>query len=1497
MDKESTGNFFHDHPDANVDHNWASSPGRRRHTTPQTAISTPSNPPWTRDEFLDDFDDDDDAFFNSGSVEDEPAADATKEDVDKTMSSTDTTFGMLSLTYDSIDASAIRSSGPAASPTAGETSLPFEDEDIDDDTEFIEFDKRHLIHLRDVESSYRTVARSCLVIHQWMYSNEDDSCQDPSPLALVLNNNDDNKRTMRPLLIQSSSILHMQRFHRRASRILSSLTTCLAQHSAPACRRLMAHTLACVARATYAKLLCDPRIMTELPPCLDRLQEDCLAVAHSLIVAALEDGDDCVSSSAVEALGVLTLDSNESLSVEIRSIAECIDPNGLVYEHGSRIVRYDEHATMKEIQFKVWSNGVFPRMSRLLQRMSLYVSRHHVARVIPLLTAVFVHALREGPETMPQRRAMRTGKVSHAKRGWMETDAVGLVREYVEMLLSLLEEGGDVIAQRGLHRGVAVSCIRLSEACPLASWIGKASRCAVSTLTRQLNEETAILLPSLLSVEKESMVDSPEAVSSTLSSAVVPPEIIAGMVALLLVALRGIPLNERASGLISALRAVLLFLPMAVPIPREGCGLPDVPVSFIPGDGKCNAHRLGRIGLLTEIAILVMIDGNNNNMDHLKADEFLELQSVPSDIVGTDKDSSKEKILGSRAMLLNQILQSYHLSPIWDSQQKKNFQVFRPVDEMIWTFCSVLLQIGRHREHAFSKDFSFVVEWSNLGLVMVDNFGKFICRPSTPSPFSHAARAAFTDLLAILKKRSGLYPPSTLSIRDNMLPYLLLTNNDATITSPPVPNTQGLSVVGGPGRQMPHVSSALSKISQNILILWSKARTAYSSGEEGSPTSNAAGNIVLAAIIVDAWLGRCVINHDTKQSNEGQLEVAPNLLSHIQAEMTSLLESLRVNLTSKGMLTSLLKEDPSTYFNANVHLFRICMASLEAVANMSVILWDMEIRKIKGDVEALENKVGPLAVSILQSFISSSREALDLSANEGRDVMILSLYQQVAIDAGDAAARIEEFSSAHVVESQTHHDDIAMSFQPSPLTSSREGLKGRRSLENMLRMILNCSGSIHIMKHEKKAAFNEFSSMKELPPTLMSQVQPIHQCAFVLYHHARLVVTRLVANAVTASALAFPPSPAAPKRVHPLSPHRLSSLLQHSVIETYRRPRDLPILIPVQSDQSDPSPIFIDGNEPVALTGCSDPVSLTMTYDVRRIRRADLSEQFVLIVTMMLYNLTPVPICNGVRVDLRASQEFDAGSGSVATALYKHEIKGGDFVMWESCFGSFSASNLSLQASITFRDMEKESVTRKWVSLGGTEGEHGKSDVFAQDDEDEETTDVTVLCQSVTISAVQMLQPCPLVYFGSRHKDIQNGVGDDIAFRFLWSNMNLECSKHFLSTDEVRFDVKCGCVALVTTDAITSSSGCAFVTPDGVKVLCLLERTGNDSHSLRVRSDSTQILQSLTGTVHSQSYFITFLFGPAASSVLKSSADSLQPKLEHDFPSMTMVHRPVNVSQ
>ena len=139
----------------------------------------------------------------------------------------------------------------------------------------------------------------------------------------------------------------------------------------------------------------------------------------------------------IEALGRLTLDPHtDGVAAEVRGIAECASTNMLIFENDSKSCWILEHASvMREMQSKAWEIVFFPRMQRILHRISLYTLPSHLARALPVVSAAFVHALAQGRDTMPSRRAMQTGKTSHGKRGWRETDAEGLARNYVEGIL------------------------------------------------------------------------------------------------------------------------------------------------------------------------------------------------------------------------------------------------------------------------------------------------------------------------------------------------------------------------------------------------------------------------------------------------------------------------------------------------------------------------------------------------------------------------------------------------------------------------------------------------------------------------------------------------------------------------------------------------------------------------------------------------------------------------------------------------------------------------------------------------------------------------------------------------------------------------------------------------------------------------------------------------------------------------------------------------------
>ena len=49
-------------------------------------------------------------------------------------------------------------------------------------------------------------------------------------------------------------------------------------------------------------------------------------------------------------------------------------------------------------------------------------------KVLPIINAIFVHALMHGKDTMPSRHAIQSNnKVLHGKRGWGEVNAKGWV--------------------------------------------------------------------------------------------------------------------------------------------------------------------------------------------------------------------------------------------------------------------------------------------------------------------------------------------------------------------------------------------------------------------------------------------------------------------------------------------------------------------------------------------------------------------------------------------------------------------------------------------------------------------------------------------------------------------------------------------------------------------------------------------------------------------------------------------------------------------------------------------------------------------------------------------------------------------------------------------------------------------------------------------------------------------------------------------------------------
>jgi len=612
-----------------------------------------------------------------------------------------------------------------------------------------------------------------------------------------------------------------------------------------------------------------------------------------------------------------------------------------------------------------------------------------------------------------------------------------------------------------------------------------------------------------------------------------------------------------------------------------------------------------------------------------------------------------------------------------------------------------------------------------------------------------------------------------------------------------------------------------------------KAKQQYSKTltAEGDVSLELSSHIVhLAALLVDTWLGCCIMNHDAKQTNSKHLDMGLMFLPLCHSEVETLLKQHRSSTQDDSIVLA-------------TQLGQALIACLENVACMSELLAHTNDESIR------EENVGPLVISMLEEVISSAKEEIPTDSKRGS-----MLRYQIAMDANNAISRISK-----CIENlpKSYPEDIASAFQVSPLIGS--------------------------------------ANPKSLVSSSVEDNKSMDHCIQFMYNHARLVLSNR--TSIASKAVANSTAMSGIKRIYSRNPIRLKSSFTRSTIEIHEKLPDLPILVPARSSS-------ITKNDAITLTGSSDPISLLLSHGMRRVRRGDSSECMALVVTMRLFNITPVPIQNGVRLELRISQQsipgqdsvYDTSTSCVATSLYNNEIKPGDFVTWEVTLdGGAASTNLLLQPSVTFREVEQESTTHKWVSGAG-----GSVDV-ADDDEDdnnETTMDITLPCQSTSISPITSLLPCPLVFFAGLDRcEADVGRGDAASFNFLWQGMKYQKTIPInVSMNDQDVTNRRGCVLL---DKDNQTKGYAFMVPNGCRIFCTLQASGGDVNNLCVRSDSSALLETLAGKESIQTTFLKFVLGESVSIATSitinggqsKSPGKLQTDIGHDFPSLTMPGR------
>ena len=290
-----------------------------------------------------------------------------------------------------------------------------------------------------------------------------------------------------------------------------------------------------------------------------------------------------------------------------------------------------------------------------------------------------------------------------------------------------------------------------------------------------------------------------------------------------------------------------------------------------------------------------------------------------------------------------------------------------------------------------------------------------------------------------------------------------------------------------------------------------------------------------------------------------------------------------------------------------------------------------------------------------------------------------------------------------------------------------------------------------------------------------------------------------------------------------------------------------------------------------------------------------------------LHNITAVPIPKGIRFDLSVELSGQSGSGilperereeildtSLATSsFHRQEIRAGDHIAWTIETNGWPTAGGDLQTNVSFRDMESETTTLQWIRQPATSTKAALSNVAEGDEENaeddfstgngsssagfwdseaeaeeegDELCDMVLAGEPLSIPPSIVLQPCPLVFFGSAQ-------GDESAFRFLWSQLPhssepISVTSRNNSAGNNGSGPTAGCAAReiarlskvdLSDDTGNSTDGWAFASWSSKRLLCLLTTKANLEGALYVRGDSNSLIKSVVGSQKDRAMFVSDL--------------------------------------
>ena len=1249
----------------------------------------------------------------------------------------------------------------------------------------------HISSLQNEHSSYLAVSKACMFFtHLASYGSSS---------------------VLPPSSIVSESHLFDANYVHHFSTIIASLSSAAASHTDRRCRILSLHSLSIISKAIVAKLIFMPvYIDQDHVELITRLQDEIYNdVVMNIVSCALED-DDGVASVAFEALARLVIQDSTSspsphpythgdlLQREIYSITGDTAPWNICHEFIHPMQDVDAIRYNAEIRCKILEQ-LAPRVRKIMNRIQLLKARENQLRSLGFLNELVIFVSQK--DLLEKQKAEnKMDKEMFALR-WYEFDSRTMIQEYIQsILIPLLRssetvEGvySDGVDGIGVHVGVCTATHALaltSLAIRGDSWVDQVIPLIIRNLELGL-QHIAEFGPM------ESQME---------------------IVATLLVALRGVSLDSRAS----TLKRIAIFvsnIPSTRTIPQG-----VIASALVHQDGS--QRKPVRVGYWTEIAISFLMPDRNGQDSHL----------FHGDLVPQQIQHSVQYRLLSSFLESESVLSILKLGLDCESSAEK--MVLNPAHEIVYSFCSVAYNIGKNMVGAGDTRGTVGVsytarirqeQWIGTALVLLQSFipclgwtGKDQSQGKDMSTMLFAAQRAYVELLESVMTQSGAITPSA-SIYYHFMISVEHSFIGKEADSPPVMNENIEN----------RISLILVKVMQEMTncIDFRKIR------------------LSILSLLTDAWIqqsqnvmatgererhefgGPVDVDNDIVNINERH---AQNILSMLGSEISSLIrgEKIRTN-------------------KANLHFVN------------PVVVAGEELRSLLTCISCVESIAYTAQLCANYLFSTESNVDDEESARYLVSVSMLVLKGQGKVETDGDDGDIDENISTEASESQ---GSTPSSPPCSPRSRARitaftsECTEAAKRLQNFVGLSDDGSGPISVdfdclcpllKRPNFGVPLEEGNSDHDIQPSRIND-------KWMSTDRITLVDCNVEAASPTLDSHKMPVSfllnsdlcfdqdtyeqdfifQLCRQQVSALVGPALNSNIFYIGKETDNESRyfNAENVLRIQQGSSAEIrelPLAVNNYVPKVqeITGCADPISATMSYSIRRCVRYDSHAAFKAVITIRVYNVTPVSITNGLKLSLILTPNMniskkencpidEAGSeSSVIDETYMSPFKGGQYLTWELVLDPQQFMNHTIGTSISLMGISS-----------------------AYDDGSLSTRDAKMSNKALLENQMLLLVPNPHVLF-------ERERCDERFFLFIWQNMQHSLPVVDIPSDEsfsavfpflsdwVSHDLTCG-EQLAQLWALSTWSG------QHLLVMCIHSKKNEHEHrKVLIKSSDKQLLE------------------------------------------------------